>query len=208
MQELIAQIPEELSLEDDSFQLAAQAKAAYIALPSDEKGMIDQQEVARMEEALNVLYELAQEQMGEEDYAAAMDVSVQIAAFSGEITLEQEEELLAVREAFDGLTVVQQALVENYFSLVKLEMDLEQLKADVELAAQVDELIAQIGEVTLDSADYVASVRTEYQRLTSEQKALVENYQVLVDAENALAVIKYDYQRAEKVTEEILQSVK
>ncbi|CCX58483.1 putative uncharacterized protein [Blautia hydrogenotrophica CAG:147] len=204
VQELIAQIPEELSLEDDSFQLAAQAKAAYIALPSDEKGMIDQQEVARMEEALNVLYELAQEQMGEEDYAAAMDVSVQIAAFSGEITLEQEEELLAVREAFDGLTVVQQALVENYFSLVKLEMDLEQLKADVELAAQVDELIAQIGEVTLDSADYVASVRTEYQRLTSEQKALVENYQVLVDAENALAVIKYDYQRAEKVTEKIL----
>ncbi|MFQ8688452.1 MAG: InlB B-repeat-containing protein [Blautia sp.] len=41
VQEAIGEIPEEVSLEDDSFQLAAEAKAAYIALTDEERSMID-----------------------------------------------------------------------------------------------------------------------------------------------------------------------
>lgn len=203
VEELMTQVPQEVSLEDDSFQLAAQAKAAYIALTSEEQAMVAPGEIERVEEALSLLYDLAQEVMSDDDADAAFIVSGYIAGFSGTITLEQEAELTAVREAFDSLTVVQQVLVENYFFLVKLEMDLEQLKEDAQLAAQVDEMILNIGEVTLDSADYISSVRTAFQQLTADQKSLVENYQILVQAENVLASEKYDYQRAQKAMEKI-----
>lgn len=203
VQEAIGEIPEEVSLEDDSFQLAAEAKAAYIALTDEERSMIDSAEVERMERALTLLNEMAQEQMTGEDDLAANEVETQIAAFMGQVTLEQEEEVKAVRAAYDGLTVIQKALVENYFSLVSLEMDLEQQRADLQQAAQVDEMILQIGEVTLDSASYITSVRMAFQQLTADQKQLVENYQTLVKAENTMAGLKYDYQRAEKVTEKI-----
>ena len=57
-------------------------------------------------------------------------------------------------------------------------------------ADAVEELIDAIGEVTLDSEAAIEAAREAYDALTDEQKALVENYDELVAAEEALAALK------------------
>ena len=47
-------------------------------------------------------------------------------------------------------------------------------------------LIDAIGEVTEESRPAIAAAREQYDALTEAQKALVENYQTLLDAEKAL----------------------
>ena len=54
----------------------------------------------------------------------------------------------------------------------------------------VEELIDAIGEVTLDSEEAIEAAREAYDALTDEQKTLVENYDKLVAAEEALAELK------------------
>ena len=50
--------------------------------------------------------------------------------------------------------------------------------------------INSIGTVTLESEPVITAARTAYDALSSETKALVTNYQTLVDAETALAALK------------------
>ncbi|MBR4622512.1 MAG: DUF4430 domain-containing protein [Ruminococcus sp.] len=59
-------------------------------------------------------------------------------------------------------------------------------------AAEVEALIDAIGEVTLDSEDAINEAYTAYSRLTDEQKALVDNYDVLEAAMAKLAELKAD----------------
>ncbi len=54
-------------------------------------------------------------------------------------------------------------------------------------------MIADIGEVSLSSEAKIAAVRQKYNGLTEEQKALVTNYQTLVNAETTLATIKQQF---------------
>lgn len=61
---------------------------------------------------------------------------------------------------------------------------------DVAPANEVEALIKAIGEVTLDSEYVIKEAREAYEKLTDEQKALVENYSVLEAAESTLAGLK------------------
>ena len=201
--ELIALIPEELSLEDDSFQVVSDAKAAYVALTDDERAEIPAESRSMVDAALSALERLASEVITDEEYEAARQVELDISYFSGEITLEEEAKLQQVREAYDALNNVQKAVITTYYSLVQMELELQQLHADVEAAAAVDEMILQIGEVTSDSEEYIASVRRAYLYLTSAQKQLVENLSVLRAAEQTLSGLKYDYKRAQETIEKI-----
>lgn len=54
---------------------------------------------------------------------------------------------------------------------------------DKTAASAVEALIDAIGEVTLDSKNTIDAARSAYDALTDEQKALVTNYQTLIDAE-------------------------
>jgi len=54
-------------------------------------------------------------------------------------------------------------------------------------ADDVMEKINEIGEVTLDSKTAIEAARAAYNALTPDQKPLVENYNVLTDAEAELA---------------------
>ena len=54
---------------------------------------------------------------------------------------------------------------------------------------EVIDLINAIGPVTKDSADAITAARSAYDALTDEQKALVSNYQELLDAEKRYAEI-------------------
>ena len=79
-------------------------------------------------------------------------------------------------------------------------------QADPEAAAAVIALIKAIGNnITLDSATAIQSARTAYDLLTDTQKALVTNYQTLLDAEAKLAelVSADDKVKADAVIEKI-----
>lgn len=73
-----------------------------------------------------------------------------------------------------------------------------------ELAAQpVIDQIAAIGTVTKDSKTAIDAARSAYDALTDGQKAAVKNYQVLVDAEAALANILENEAAAQAVADQI-----
>lgn len=75
---------------------------------------------------------------------------------------------------------------------------------DVTAANQVTELIDAIGIVTLDSYDCIEAAREAYDRLNDNAKALVENYDMLINAEAALAKAEDDVIKA---AEEAIDSI-
>ncbi len=64
--------------------------------------------------------------------------------------------------------------------------------ADEEAAALVEEMIAAIGEVTEESEEAIRAAREAYDALTDEQKELVDNFDILTAAEEALENLKKD----------------
>ncbi|WP_419822623.1 polysaccharide lyase family 8 super-sandwich domain-containing protein [Anoxybacterium hadale] len=98
----------------------------------------------------------------------------------GIVTLDSKEDIDTARAAFDALTDEQKALVDNYADLEAAEARYEAL---VEAIQTVRELIDAIGIVTLYSKDDIDAARAAYNALTEEQKALVDNDEVLEAAE-------------------------
>ena len=126
-----------------------------------------------------------------------------IAAASGEVKLEDEETLKKIRSDFDAMTKIRQAMVVNYYSLVAQEMDLEKLKKDTAIAEAISERIAALGEITFESEETLTALRKDYTALTTAQKNLVRNYELLAQAENKLADLKYNRSQAESAVEKI-----
>ena len=75
--------------------------------------------------------------------------------------------------------------------------------ATVAAAQPVIDQIAAIGTVTKDSKTAIEAARSAYDALTDGQKAAVKNYQVLVDAEAALANILENEAAAQAVADQI-----
>ena len=150
VRDLIALIPETLSIEDDSFQIVSDAQAAYIALSGEERQEITAEEADVIRHAQEVLNELAQQNAQWEDIEVSKELVTKISNYGGTAELEDEEDIQAIRAEYDGFTNVQKALVENYYSLVALEEILASLHLDVEVAAEIEAMIAAIGEVTLE----------------------------------------------------------
>lgn len=199
-------IPQTLSLEDDSLNLVMKAHAAYLILTEEERTQIPEGSIQSIYAAENTLYSLAQEVMSDSDYEAARAMEGKIVAAgggTGQVTLESEAALQSVRAEFDAMTNVQKALVGNYYYLVSLEMDLQALKENLKIAGQLDARIAALGEITLESEEEIRRLRSDYGSLTAAQKELVENYQLLAEAENRLADLKYNWNQAQAVAEKI-----
>ncbi|MBR6287881.1 MAG: hypothetical protein IKR19_00880, partial [Acholeplasmatales bacterium] len=93
----------------------------------------------------------------------------------------------AARAAYKALTDTQKALVTKLQTLEAAEAAYAKLKADNEAADKVKEDISKIGtvEYTEDCKKAINDARTEYDKLTADQKALVTNYQTLTAAETA-----------------------
>ena len=106
------------------------------------------------------------------------------------ITLENEAAVAAARAAYDKLTAEQKALVENVAKLTAAETTIANLK-DQAAADAVEALIHALPEtITLENEAAVTAARAAYDKLTAEQKALVENVAKLTAAENAIAELK------------------
>ena len=100
-----------------------------------------------------------------------------------------EADTKAAKAAYDKLTADQKKLVDNYAKLVAALKELAD-DEDKEAAEAVEKLIEEIGTVTTDSEDKIKAAREAYDKLTDEQKVLVENITVLEAAEEKLAKLK------------------
>ena len=168
----------------DSAAAIANTRDAYDALTDAQKALVTNYDVLLAAEE-----RLVQLQQQAADQAAAKAVMDQIAAI-GTVTLDSADAIARAREAYNGLTDAQKALVVNYEVLTAAEEQLAQLQqqaADRAAAKAVMDKIAAIGTVTLDSADAIADARAAYNGLTDAQKALVVNYDALVAAEKQLS---------------------
>jgi hypothetical protein len=112
------------------------------------------------------------------------------------ITLNNDDQIVAARAAYEALTSDQKALVTNYQDLLDAEAKIAQLKQtliDQEAANVVIDLIDAFPElnlITLNDEDQIAAARTAYDELPPAQQALVTNYQDLLDAEEKIASLK------------------
>lgn len=104
----------------------------------------------------------------------------------GDVTLESKQAIETARAAYDNLTPTQKTYVTKLNTLTAAEAAYKNL-VDQKAADDVMEKINEIGEVTLDSKTAIEAARAAYNALTPDQKPLVENYNVLTDAEAELA---------------------
>ncbi len=99
--------------------------------------------------------------------------------------------------------------MRNYTTLTAAEQKLDELKngtgtpddqeeANRAAANSVMTKIERIGFITLNSEEDIRIARTAYNALTSEQKALVTNYDVLTNAERSYADMKAAFDKAQK----------
>ena len=119
-----------------------------------------------------------------------------------EITgLEQELDVVKVRDAYDALTEDLKAQVYNLNLLEAAELKITSLKDDQAAADKVSEMIENLGEITgLEQEQAVADVRAAYNSLTEEQKEKVTNLAVLEAAEQKIQALKEEQNSAETDT--------
>ena len=131
----------------------------------------------------------------EENWAEAEKVDALILAIGDEITMGSEEKILAAREAYEALSMKNQALVQNLEVLQEAEVDLFELK------------IADLPEtIELSHQTLIESLFAEYKAMTTRQQMYVKNYDLLAAANDALNVL-LDKQVAAKV-QEMIDSIK
>ncbi|MSB12089.1 InlB B-repeat-containing protein [Lactonifactor sp. BIOML-A6] len=170
----------------DSWEQAGQAKASYLLLDETQTEKITQEEIDYLNEVLNRIKDQAEEQQGDNDWAAANEIMGMITAI-GPVSLDREALIIQTRSALlsEDLTVTAKAMVENYYSLVMAETQLNEIKKSKEAAETVSALILAIGTVTADSQEAIEKARYAYDALSAEEKAFVpaEDVTLLSDSE-------------------------
>ena len=158
-----------------------EARAAYNGLTAEQKALVDNYATLTTAETT-----YAAEKKTAEDNAAANAVKEKIAAIGTvEYATESKDKIDEAKAAYDALTADQKALVDTYETLTTAESTYNTLKANNEAADEVKALIDSIGtvELTVNSKAVIDLARESYDGLTTDQKALVSNYDVLTAAE-------------------------
>lgn len=106
----------------------------------------------------------------------------------GEITIESEKDLDSAKMEYNSLSDEQKKLVDNYDKLKNSYTELDKLKekqANQEKAKSVIDAIKAVNPDSLTDTDTsIQEIRTEYERLTEEQKNLVTNLDKLEEYES------------------------
>ena len=119
-----------------------------------------------------------------EDTTQANEVRTMIDGIRSGFTAEDEAYIQKVRLAYENLSDKAKTYVGNS-KYVTLQMAEEQLAAlNANEAAGVTDKIAKLGTITVNSYDQIQAARRSYDALSSSQKLLVNNYQILTQAEN------------------------
>jgi len=118
-------------------------------------------------------------------------------AETGIITFKSENKVFSYKYNLDesgsykmdvNVTVVQKTVEEEAA---------EKEAADKVAAQPVIEMIDAIGDVTLDSEEAIEAAREAYDALTDDQKQYVDNYDILIAAEEALEELKAEAEEPE-----------
>ncbi|MBE6133304.1 MAG: hypothetical protein E7178_01400 [Erysipelotrichaceae bacterium] len=140
--------------------------------------------VEQITEAINTLQ--SAKQAATNNVTKVVDVVTKIDAI-GVVTLEKENDIIAVRNSYNALSEAEKAEVgEVYLSkLVNAEKTLKALK-DKKAADEVKTLIDNIGEVVLSDECHkkIETAKAAYDSLTPEQKSLIsEANEILAEKE-------------------------
>lgn len=161
----------------DSGETIKLAEEAYDALSEEEKGQIKKsaEKLSESRETYNQL--LIDEKLG--------DVTDLIDAI-GEVTLDSEKAISSAENAYNALSDEEKEIIKE--SGEKLETSRTTYDSMVmeQHASSVISSIDAIGDVTLDAKSAIEGARTLYSALTSDEKALVTNYDALEAAETKL----------------------
>jgi len=98
----------------------------------------------------------------------------------GEITIEDEAELVAIRQTYSTLTLEQRMSID-FLTVSKAESVMSILRGE-----RMVNQIAAIGEVTLEKADTIREARAAFMALSRYERTLVTNIEVLNAAEATL----------------------
>ena len=105
-----------------------------------------------------------------EDLVAVLDKKV--------FTLDDLAAVNAAREAYDALAPATRCLVYNYDVLVDAEVKMMICRLD------------SFGDVTIDKAELLENIRTDYNALTNTQRSYVTNSRILIVAEGEMSPLK------------------
>lgn len=112
----------------------------------------------------------------------------------GEVTLNSEESINAAEKAINALGAEDR---EKF----KYEDEFEEAKAEYKRlvseknAADVETAIDEMGEATIDNLESINDAQKKYDALSSDEKELVSNYNVLESAQETLAAAKKEKAR-------------
>ena len=165
------------------------ARDAYDKLTDDQKGFVNNESTLTAAETEYARLEAAAEKDVADTAAAAAAVAKINAIGKVEYTDESKAKIDEARAAYDALTDEQKAKVtaDQLKVLTDAETAYADLKAaaDQEAANAVIALIDAIGNVEYTDASKakIDAARDAYDKLTEDQKSLVNNYSTLTEAE-------------------------
>lgn len=183
----IDKIPNPVVLTDECYALMTSANEAYQKLSQSVKTKVTNYSLLT---GGNVRFvKLAIDNIGEVVYSEEFQAKIEV-----------------VRGYYNAINGTEKSLITNYSTLQDAEKTYAKLKEDYTAANKVIALIDDIGDYTYTDAfkTKIAKVRTSFEALTSDQKALVSNISVLDNAElfynqienaikkiNAIGTVKY-----------------
>ncbi|MBR2669614.1 MAG: leucine-rich repeat protein, partial [Solobacterium sp.] len=154
----------------DSEDNITTVRGAYERLTDDQKALITNYSL--LENAEAILSELQ-----------IQEVITLIDNLPEVITLDDKNAVIAARQAYEALKDNQKQQVTNFDVLESAEAMIEKHETDRAAADAVILMISALPEnLVLGDQSVVESVHAAYESLTEDQKALVDNYDVLVQA--------------------------
>ena len=188
---MIHVFPEIITLGEKDAVMAA--KAAYDALDPDYQSVVIGAD--RLLAAVARIEQLEDDAASAEDKAVAAGVDALINAI-GEVTLDDEAAIADARAAYNALTEMQKGFVTQINTLISAEKTLSALQKQAADQAVADPVIAKINAlpevdaVAIEDEDAVKAAETAYNALTKDQKALVSNYQKVLDLLGKITELK------------------
>ena len=119
----------------------------------------------------------------------------------GVVTLDSFDEITAANDAFQDLDKDERQYVKNSTSLVSAQnkyTELQKQQEYIKNANAVIEKIAKLTNITMDDYSTVMAVKLDYDSLKAEEKVLVTNYTLLLEALDKLSYAS-DNQNANEV---------
>lgn len=171
----------------DSEKTIKVAEEAYDALTEEEKGQI-KKSAEKLSESRDTYNQLL--------INAKLGSVEELIDAIGEVTLDSEKAIISAEEAFNALSDEEKEIIKE--SGEKLEASRASYDAMLmeQHASSVISSIDAIGDVTLDAKSAIEGARTLYNALTSDEKAMVTNYNVLEMAETELdTLVKEEKQK-------------